>query len=300
MNRGLAADLARWERGEARAEELVGLHPDARVDALVEMHAFLSYLVSDTADEPGPSWEALAERLPDREPVRATVVTLAPRRLPIRRVLAAFLTGAVLAPAAAAADKPRAIRELNDRVGRAVSELFTPGDSTDGTPTGDAMSGATVVFVPAASETPVADGPVPLGIDAPAPAAVEPVPSAPPPVTGQPAVSRPSADAPGSTAPGIAPSSDPASTPPPDAPTPDATPAPRPTSDEPVAGTPVAGTPVAGTPSVDKGRSAEAPGQVKKADAGDPGRSAENSPAHSAGTKGRPSEVPGRGDQRRA
>lgn len=212
----LLDDLARWEHGELRVDDIAGRHPGGEAVALVEMHAWLTMLTSEPAIEAGPDWEDLATCLPDR-------VGLPGRRrgLPVRRLVAAFITGAVMVPATAAADKADAVRRANDRITHSVANFVVPDlpepvGSTGrvGASGADEQSvaplpgeGAPVPepSVPSAAE-PVADPAAPV---APSPAPVSPdpasVPAAPAPVSpaegDEPADDDPTGDPPAPEAP---------------------------------------------------------------------------------------------------
>lgn len=131
MRPELTTDLARWERGAARMDDLLAAHPDDGTDELLEVHAWLTFLASDQTDEPGPSWDEVAARLPDHRPA----VGDRPNRS-TRRVIAGLLAAAVLTPASAVAASTDRGRTLVDGTARQVAQLMVPqlapsGDATD-------------------------------------------------------------------------------------------------------------------------------------------------------------------------
>lgn len=155
MRNGLAADLAGWERGELRVDAVSERHPESEAAALVEMHAFVSYLVSEPVSQPGPAWETLAAQLPEREEERLALVAPARRRtLRIRSTIAAFLTGAVIVPAAAGAERSDPAVGAGHRVGPGVTEFFIV-DEPDGAPPNEDALGTVAVVETVAVVVPV-------------------------------------------------------------------------------------------------------------------------------------------------
>ncbi|HVM40776.1 MAG TPA: hypothetical protein VM618_08380 [Acidimicrobiia bacterium] len=168
MNRGigpeLLTDLARWERGAVRMDDVTDAHPDAPARLLLETHAWVAFLASDQTDEPGPAWDEVAARLPERAPAEdpATVATREAGRS--KRIIAGLLAAAVLAPASAVAASTDSGRAFVDHTARQVARFVVPQfsvpgdsvpeiDSVDAVEPPDAAPFGTTVLVPAASVT---------------------------------------------------------------------------------------------------------------------------------------------------
>ena len=80
MKRGLAADLARWERGELTGDAVVAADPAGPATELIEMHAWLSVLTTEP-EAGGPPFAAIEARLArDDEAGAATRSAPQPRR----------------------------------------------------------------------------------------------------------------------------------------------------------------------------------------------------------------------------
>lgn len=138
MNECLLVDLERWERGLVRAEEVADHHPGRDALDLVEAHTWLSMHASDAANEPGPAWEELAPRLSTvRDADAAYDLTAAPpvtpiepparrRGLPVRRVVAAVVAGAMLTPASALAHGLEQVQTAARTLTREVTEVLVP------------------------------------------------------------------------------------------------------------------------------------------------------------------------------
>lgn len=133
MNESLAADLARWEQGELRADELRRLHPGAGADELLQMHARVSLATSATDELPDLGWEELEARLDldlDVEAEHDEVVRSRRRRVPALKLVIAFVAGALVnpfQPAERAVDGMRAVaRTAADAVVEEVTDVFEP------------------------------------------------------------------------------------------------------------------------------------------------------------------------------
>lgn len=278
MRDGLAADLARWERGELGVDEIAARHTDSDAAALAEMHAVVSYLVSEPARRAGPSWEALATRLADHEPEPVSLAAAARRRrLPVRGAVAAFLAGAVMAPATAAAHKADATRRVTEGIGVRVAELLVVDPPAAASPTADEQTAppataGSASLVAVSVSVPVVDVPVvttvPPSVDAPAPS-----PSVPPagvvaPVGGP-----------------VEPVERPDPTSPPPASPPPVEPAPGDGADEVAAPAPVESTTVKGGPAHGNGHDKGGARAGKSADA--PGHGGKDAPGRAGKGHGR-------------
>ncbi|MBI2169926.1 MAG: hypothetical protein HYU28_10600 [Actinobacteria bacterium] len=104
LSRALLADLDRWEAGSIGIDDLATRHPD-HAEVLTEMHALVTMLTVAPERAPGPSWKELSAMLPAQCSASATERRGLPRSLAVKSVVAAFLAGAVAAPATAAAQR---------------------------------------------------------------------------------------------------------------------------------------------------------------------------------------------------
>lgn len=156
MNPEMLEDLGRWERGEVSVDDLAERHPEGEPAALAEMHTLISMLTAEPDADRGPSWERLAASLPPQEVVVADPPARRQGRL--KYFLAAFVTGAVIAPGTAAADGVEMIREVTEHVGRGLGNLVTPdrpvaasvSAPVEGPAADSGSSGSTAVEVAAA------------------------------------------------------------------------------------------------------------------------------------------------------
>lgn len=121
MTRGLAVDLARWERGDLGVDDLAARHPGGGAVELAETHTWLTFLTSEPSGDRGPDWETVAARLGEREDeVRER------RAVPVRRIVAAFVAGTVMAPASAFAARSDAVRDVTEGVARRMTQWLAP------------------------------------------------------------------------------------------------------------------------------------------------------------------------------
>ncbi len=91
-------DLARWENGEISLVELMALHPDRDVPALLRLRNRLASVTTASPPEPGPGWEALRGRLPDRRTSRSRPIwRSAQRRVVVAAATTLLTAGVVLA-----------------------------------------------------------------------------------------------------------------------------------------------------------------------------------------------------------
>ncbi len=133
MNDRLTADLGRWERGELRSDELARCHPDGEPDELLQMHARVSLAMSATAEEPDLGWEEIEVRLAldlDAEAERDDELGSRRRRVPVLKLVIAFVAGALVnpfQPADRAIDGLRAVaRSTGHAVVEEVTDVFEP------------------------------------------------------------------------------------------------------------------------------------------------------------------------------
>lgn len=133
MNDRLAADLGRWEQGELRSDELARCHPDGESDELLQMHARVSLALSATDEEPDLGWEEIEARLDldlDAETARDDELVSRKRRVPVLKLVIAFVAGALVnpfQPAEKAVDGMRAVaRSTADVVVEEVIDVFGP------------------------------------------------------------------------------------------------------------------------------------------------------------------------------
>lgn len=146
MRSSLERDLARWERGELSIADL-GLRHPGRAAGMVAVYQRLTDIGAAAVPDPGPGWERLRERLPQR-PVLAAVRTVGPafalRRLvarPLALAAALVLLGGAIGYAAA----PQAVNHRLSSFWESVEDLFrdeprqggpdrTPGSPGDDEP----------------------------------------------------------------------------------------------------------------------------------------------------------------------
>lgn len=133
MNEEMIADLGRWEAGELRAEGLRARHPGSEVDEMLEMHARVSFATSTVEELPGPEWGAVESRLDlnlDVEAERDQITPPRRRRVPLLKLVVAFVAGALVnpfQPAEKAVDGMRAVaRSTADAVADEVTDVFEP------------------------------------------------------------------------------------------------------------------------------------------------------------------------------
>lgn len=133
MNDRLAADLGRWEQGELRSDELAQCHPDGEPDELLQMHARVSLAMSATDERPDLGWEEIEARLDldlDAETARDDELGSRRRRVPLLKLVVAFVAGALVnpfQPADRAIDGLRAVaRSTGHAVVEEVTDVFEP------------------------------------------------------------------------------------------------------------------------------------------------------------------------------
>ncbi len=133
MNDRLAADLGRWEQGELRSDELARCHPDGEPDELLQMHARVSLAMSATDEQPDLGWGEIEARLDldlDAEAERDDELGSRRRRVPLLKLVIAFVAGALVnpfQPADRAIDGLRAVaRSTGHAVVEEVTDVFGP------------------------------------------------------------------------------------------------------------------------------------------------------------------------------
>lgn len=195
MNERLAADLGRWEEGELRADELSERHPDGQPDDLLQMHARVSLAMSVADEQPDLGWEDLEARLDldlDAEAERDEDFVSRRRRVPVLKLVVAFVAGALVnpfQPAGTAVEGLRAVaRNTADVVVEEMTDVFEPMMPS--------RAGGVVVLDAAdarnlSSVAPEAS-PAPSGSTEPGEATSDPVSS--PPATGAEPTPRPASE----------------------------------------------------------------------------------------------------------
>lgn len=144
MKDRLEADLVAWEMGQLSFEELGARYPGMRMPALADLDERLRAAAAVSVPEPGPSWDRLAERLPERAVAAERALQVAPVREPvrpsspaawrrIRRPLVAALAAVLLFGSAALA-APGPVRAGIDAIRRSVESLVGGGGGGPGAP----------------------------------------------------------------------------------------------------------------------------------------------------------------------